>query len=228
MYMFFSKMKWTSLYWYCYSAETKYLFKIWIFFVFFSHQKQISNIKTTEIHTAFQTLDNWWTFLTTVYQQREKKYRQKAKGFAIMLASNSFINKYFYFAKSQFLFISEMLKINLSLKFGKIIRNCTRNSAVSFRNHNENYNASGKLVNENLLSQLLLNIDRNKSRSSGDWIYVRKKREIINYERTIGTNRIKLIFRKVCLKRRVDLEKRLITPNLVVIRQWFYKWKLKQ
>ena len=50
-----------------------------------------------------------------------------------------------------------------------------------------------------------------------------KKREIINYDRTIGTNRIKLIFRKICQKRRVDLKKRLITPNLVVIRQWFYK-----
>ena len=50
-----------------------------------------------------------------------------------------------------------------------------------------------------------------------------KKRKIINYNRTIGTSRIKLIFRKFCPKRRVDLEKRLITPNLVVIRQWFYK-----
>ena len=45
-----------------------------------------------------------------------------------------------------------MLKMKLSLKFGKIIRNCLRNSAVSFKNHNENYNASGKIVNENLLS----------------------------------------------------------------------------
>ena len=44
-----------------------------------------------------------------------------------------------------------MIKIKLSLKFGKIIRNCHRNSAVSFTNHNKNYNASGKLVNENLL-----------------------------------------------------------------------------
>ena len=43
-----------------------------------------------------------------------------------------------------------MLKIKLRLKFGKIIRNCLRNSAVSFRNHNENYNASGKIVNENV------------------------------------------------------------------------------
>ena len=89
-----------------------------------------------------------------VYQQREKKYRQKAKGFVLMLASNAFINKYVYFAKSQFLLISEMLKIKLSLKFGKIIQNFHRNSTVSFINHNENYNASGKLVNENLLSQL--------------------------------------------------------------------------
>ena len=43
-----------------------------------------------------------------------------------------------------------MLKMKLSLKFGKIIRNCLRNSAVSFENRNENYSASGKLVNENL------------------------------------------------------------------------------
>ena len=71
-----------------------------------------------------------------------------------MLASNSFINKYVYFAKSQFLLINEMLKIKLSLKFGKIIQNCHRNLAVSFINYNENYNASGKQVDENLLSQL--------------------------------------------------------------------------
>ena len=91
-----------------------------------------------------------------------------------MLASNSFINKYVDFAKSQFLCVSEMLKMKLSLKDGKIIRNCHRNSAVSLKNHNENFNASGKIVNENLLSQLFLNIDRNKSRSSGHWIYVRR------------------------------------------------------
>ena len=71
-----------------------------------------------------------------------------------MLASNSFINKYVYFAKSQFLLIREILKIKLSLKIGKIMQNFYRNSAVSFINHNENYNALGKLVNENLLSQL--------------------------------------------------------------------------
>ena len=71
-----------------------------------------------------------------------------------MLASNSFINIYVDFAKLQFLCISEMLKIKLSLKFGKIMQNCLRNSAVSFINHNENYNASSKLVNENLLSPL--------------------------------------------------------------------------
>ena len=65
-----------------------------------------------------------------------------------------FINKYVYFAKLQFLLITEMLKIKLSLKFDKTIQNYHRNSAVSFINHNENYNASGKLVNENLLSQL--------------------------------------------------------------------------
>ena len=68
-----------------------------------------------------------------------------------MLAFNSFINKYVYFAKSQFLLISKMIKIKLSLKFGKNIQNCHRNSAVSFTNHNKNYNASGKLVNKNLL-----------------------------------------------------------------------------
>ena len=58
-----------------------------------------------------------------------------------MLAFNSVINKYVYNTKSQFLFFSEMLKMKLSLKFGKIIRNCLRNSAVSLGNHNENYNA---------------------------------------------------------------------------------------
>ena len=89
-------------------------------------------MKTTEIHAACHTLDNLWTFLTTVYQQREKKCRQKTKGFAFTFASHSFINKYVYFAKSQFLFISEMQKLKLSVKFCKIIRNCLRNSAVSF------------------------------------------------------------------------------------------------
>ena len=49
-----------------------------------------------------------------------------------MLASNFFINNYVYFAKLQFLFISEILKMKPSLKFGKIVRNCLRNSAVSF------------------------------------------------------------------------------------------------
>ena len=62
--------------------------------------------------------------------------------------------------------------MKLSLKFGKITQNCLRNSAVSFWNHNENYNAPGKIVNENLLSQLFLNIDSNKSRSRDHWIYV--------------------------------------------------------
>ena len=71
-----------------------------------------------------------------------------------MLASNSFVNKYVYFAKSQFLLISETQKIKFSLKFGKTTQNYHRNSAVSFINHNENYNASGKLVSKNLLSQL--------------------------------------------------------------------------
>ena len=115
-----------------------------------------------------------------------KKYRQKTKGFALMLASNFFINKYVYFVKSQFLFIGEMLKMNLSLKFGKIIRNCLRNSVVSFGNHNKNYNASGKPVNENLLSQLLLNIDRNKSRSSGHWIYIRKSVKLLITTEQLG------------------------------------------
>ena len=87
-----------------------------------------------------------------------------------MFASDSFINIFVDFAKSQFLCISEMLKIKLRLKFGKIIRNCLGNSAVSFKNHKKNYNASGKIVNENLLLPLFLNIDRNKSRSSGYWI----------------------------------------------------------
>ena len=103
-----------------------------------------------------------------------------------MLVSNFFINEYIYFVKSQFLFISDMLKMNLSLKFGKIIRNCLRNSAVSFGNHNKNYNASGKLVNENLLSQLLLNIDRIKSRSSGHWIYIRKSVKLLITTEQLG------------------------------------------
>ena len=34
---------------------------------------------------------------------------------------------------------------------------------------------------------------------------LQKKREIINYDRTIGTDRIKLIFQKFCQKRRVTL-----------------------
>ena len=83
-------------------------------------------MKTTEIHDACRTLDNLWTFLTTVYQQREKN-RQKTKGFALMLASNPFTNKFVYITKSQFLFISEMLIMKLSLKFGKIIQNCLKN-----------------------------------------------------------------------------------------------------
>ena len=60
-----------------------------------------------------------------------------------MLASNSFINQYVYFAKSQFLFMSEMLRMKLSLELGKMIRNCQRNLAVSFGNHKEIYYASG-------------------------------------------------------------------------------------
>ena len=103
-----------------------------------------------------------------------------------MLASNCFINKYVYFAKWQFLFISEMLKMKLSLKFGKIIRNCSRNSAVGFENYDENYNTSGKLVIENLLSQLILNIDCNKSRSGGHWIYVRKSVKLLITTEQLG------------------------------------------
>ena len=155
---------------------------------------------------------------------------QKTKGIALMMVSNPFINKSVYITKSQFLCISKMLKMKLSLKLGKIMRNCLRNSTVSFWNHNENYNASDKIVNENVLSQLFLNIDNNKADQEVTgltFIYLRyqctKQREIINHDRTIGTDRIKFTFQKFCQKRRVDLEKRLITPNLVVIRQWFYK-----
>ena len=79
-----------------------------------------------------------------------------------------------------------MLKIKLRLKFGKIIRNCLRNSAVSFKNYNENYNASGKIINENLLSQLFLNIDRNKSYSSGHWIYVPKSVRLLITTEQLG------------------------------------------
>ena len=83
-------------------AETKNLFIICVFFFFFfSYQKQILNVKTTEIHDACHTFDNLPTFLTTVYQQCEK-----TKGFALMLASYFFINKY-VFIKLQLLFISE-------------------------------------------------------------------------------------------------------------------------
>ena len=49
-----------------------------------------------------------------------------------MLASNSFINKYVYITKSQFLLVSDMLKMKPSLKLRKIIQNILRNSAVSF------------------------------------------------------------------------------------------------
>ena len=76
--------------------------------------------------------------------------------------------------------------MKLSLKFGKIVRYCLRNAAVSFWNHIENYNASGKLVNENLLSQLFLNIDRNKSRWRGHWIYVRKSVKLLITTKQLG------------------------------------------
>ena len=49
-----------------------------------------------------------------------------------MLASISFINKYVYITKSQFLLVGDQLKMKPSLKFGKITQNCLRNSAVSF------------------------------------------------------------------------------------------------
>ena len=100
MRMFLWKMKWTSFYWYCHLAETKNLFKICVIFLFFSHQKQISNIKTTEIHAICLTLDNLWTLLTTVllvYQQREKKNTgKKQKNLRlrwplILLSINTFI-----------------------------------------------------------------------------------------------------------------------------------------
>ena len=57
---------------------------------------------------------------------------------------------------------------------------------MTFGNHNENYNASGKLVNANLLSQLFLNIDRNKSRLSGQWIYVRKSVKLLIATEQLG------------------------------------------
>ena len=99
MRMFLWKMKWTSFYWYCHLAETKNLFKICVIFLFFSHQKQISNIKTTEIYATCHTLDNLWTLLTTVllvYQQHEKNTGKKQKDFRlcwplILLSINTFI-----------------------------------------------------------------------------------------------------------------------------------------
>ena len=176
-----------------------------------------------------------WTFFLLYISNAKKKYWQKIKGFALKLASNCFINKYVYITKSQFLFVSDMLKMKPSLKFGKIIRNCMRNSAVNVWNHNENYNASGIIVNEifchNSFSTSILTkaVQEVTGFTFLFTLQVFKiKREIINYDRTIGTNRIKLIFWKFCRKRVVDLEKRVVTPNVVVIRRWFYKWKLKQ
>ena len=49
-----------------------------------------------------------------------------------MLASTSFINKYVYITKSQFLLVNDMLKMKPSLIFGKITQNSLRNSTVSF------------------------------------------------------------------------------------------------
>ena len=125
--------------------------------------------------------------------------------------------------------------MKLSLKFGKIIRNCLRNSAVSFKNHNENYNASGKISNwKSIVTTLFEHRSQQKpfkrllDLRSYSRYQCTKKREIINYDKTMETNRIKLTFQKFCQKHKFDLEKRLITPNLVVIRQWLYKWKLKQ
>ena len=51
----------------------------------------------------------------------QKKYWQKTEEFALMLASNFFVNKYVYITKSQFLFVSDMLKMKPILKLDKII-----------------------------------------------------------------------------------------------------------
>ena len=122
-----------------------------------------------------------------------RKKRQKTKGFALMLASNCFINKYVYITRSQFLFVSDMLKMKPSLKFGKIIRNCLRNSAVSFWNYNENYNVSGKIVNEIFYHNSFLTSNATiavQEVTGFTFLFTlpvfTKKREIINYDRTIG------------------------------------------
>ena len=57
---------------------------------------------------------------------------------------------------------------------------------MGFGNHDKNYNVSGKLVNETLLSQLILNIDCNKSRFSGHWIYVRKSVKLLITTEQLG------------------------------------------
>ena len=138
-----------------------------------------------------------------------------------MLASTTFINKYVYITKSQFLLVSDMLKMKPSLKFGEITQNCLRNSTVSFWNHNENYNASGKTVNEIFCHNSFWTSIATKAvqKVIGFTLTVfTKKREIINYDRTIGTNRIK--FFEILPETQGRLYKRLITPNLFVIRQW--------
>ena len=61
-----------------------------------------------------------------------KKNAKKQKKWRLCWPPIFFINKYVYIAKSPFLFISKILKMKLSLKFGKIARNCLRNLAVSF------------------------------------------------------------------------------------------------
>ena len=142
----------------------------------------------------------------------------------------------YYCTKSHFLFVNDMLKIKPSLKFGKVVRNSLRNSAESFWNHNKNYNASGKIVNAEIVchNSFWTLIARKAVQEVTGFTFLitislfTKKREIINYDRTIGTYRIKLIFWRFCQKRRIDLEKRLTTPNVVVIRRWFYKWKVNQ
>ena len=61
---------------YCCFVETKTLLIISFFLLFFS------NMKTTKIHAACHTLDIFgylWTFLTAVYQEREKKILAKNK-----------------------------------------------------------------------------------------------------------------------------------------------------
>ena len=81
MHMVFWKMKWTSFYWYCYLAETKNLFKICVFFfLFFSHQKRISSIRTPKIHTACHTLKTYghfWLYCVSATWKKNIGKKQK-------------------------------------------------------------------------------------------------------------------------------------------------------